>query len=64
MNDIDAIYTIDRSPKEILDVWLWAESVVNNSDGMHNDDALYHHGILAVFEYLSGETDKSPLCSR
>ena len=54
---VNEFYTVDRSPREVLALWQWAQT---RCLGRITRDELYALGILATLEYLSGVTDTKP----
>ena len=47
---VNEFYTVDRSPREVLALWQWAQT---QCLGRITRDDLYALGILATLEYLS-----------
>lgn len=54
---VNEFYTVDRSSREVLALWQWAQT---QCLGLITRDDLYALGILATLEYLSGVTDTMP----
>ena len=50
-------YTVDRSPREIKDLWDWA---TKECRGKIEHESPYAMGVLATLEYLMGTREDPP----
>lgn len=50
-------YTVDRSPREVRELWDWA---TEECRGRLEHETPYAMGVLACMEYLMGETEARP----
>ena len=50
-------YTIDRSPREIKELWDWAQE---ECTGLIEHENPYAMGVCAAMNYLMGETEERP----
>lgn len=50
-------YTVERSPREVADLWDWA---IDECAGKLEHENPYAMGVLACMEYLMGETEQRP----
>ena len=54
-------YTVDRSPREIKDLWDWA---TKECRGKIEHESPYAMGVLATLEYLMGTREDPPHCEQ